>query len=225
MKNLPLLIGTVLGTIVLIFGVAFFFADPSASTSNTDALTTEQQASLASGATKQLGSETAPITIVEFSDFECPACGNVEPLVQQLLKDKGDSIRFVYRHYPLQNIHPNALLAAQASEAALSFGKFWEFHHLLFTNQNEWAQITKKEELLAQFATYAENLKLDKRAFLERIETQTTLEAVKKDQELGNSVRVEATPTFFVNGRKTAAPQLSATVESLLKQQGDSTKQ
>lgn len=212
MKNIPLLIGTIVGTLLMIFGIAFFF---SGKTEQEQSTAQVDPAQLVADVSKSVGAETAPVTIVEFSDFQCPACKSSQSLLKQLLSQKGDSIRMVYKHFPLSDIHPNAQLAAQASEAALSMGKFWEFHDVLFEKQDEWAKITDKKELVNQFGTYAENLKLDKRQFLERIESQTSIQAVKKDQELGTSVQVEGTPTFFVNGQKTTAPQLFAAVESL----------
>lgn len=219
MKNVPLLIGTIVGTLVLIFGIAFFFSEK---TEQQVATTVVDQSQLLADATKISGPENAPITIVEFSDFQCPACRATQSLLKQLMNEKGDKVRIVFRHFPLNDIHPNAQLAAQASEAALSLNAFTDYHYVLFEKQDEWAQKTDKKELLELFGTYAENLKLDKRQFLERIESQTSIQAVKKDQELGTSVNVEATPTFFVNGQKTAAPQLFATVESLLAQKNES---
>ncbi len=212
MKNIPLLIGTIVGTFLMIFGVAFFF---SGKTEQEQSAAQVDPVQLVADASKSVGSESAPVTIVEFSDFQCPACKSSQSLLKQLLSQKGESIRMVYKHFPLTDIHPNAQLAAQAAEAAQGMGKFWEFHDVLFEKQDEWAKITDKKTLINQFATYAENLKLDKRQFLERIESQTSIQAVKKDQELGTSVKVEGTPTFFVNGQKTTAPQLFAAVESL----------
>ena len=124
-------------------------------------------------------------------------------------------VRFIYRHYPLDEIHPNARLAAQAAEVANADGKFWQMHDALFEQQTAWAKITDKKELIDTFAGYAEKIEIDKAAFLERIESPEIVAAVQADRSLGESLNVQATPTFFVNGFKTTAPQLLATVESL----------
>jgi protein-disulfide isomerase len=217
MKNLSLLLGTIFGTLLLIVGVAIMFSKTSAPINQSGEVMTDQ-AVLLNGATKIKGPENAPITIVEFSDFQCPACRAVQPTLAQISQEFPDKVKIVYRHFPLDSIHPNARLAAQATEAALAQGKFWEFHDKLFLAQGEWDKIGNKEELLAKFAEYAEELKIDKQQFLEKIESQEIANIVQSDTEMGNSIPVQATPTFFVNGKMTAAPQLLDTVQSLATQ-------
>lgn len=214
MKNIPLLLGTIIGTVALIVVVAFVFSKPQA---GTEAKVVDA-AKLVEGATNTTGKADATITVVEFSDFQCPSCKAAQPLVQQLKSEYADSVKFVYRHFPLDSIHPNARLAAQASEAAATEGKFWEFHDLLFAKQEEWADIIDKKELLEKFSEYAAQLDIDKVSFLERIESQEAVAKVNAEADLGKSVEVQATPTFFVNGQETAAPQLISTVESLKSQ-------
>jgi protein-disulfide isomerase len=211
MKNIPLLVGTIVGTIILIVGVAYFFSGPVAPTTES---TVVDQAQLMDGATYTFGPEEAQVTVVEFSDFQCPACRASEPLVQQLKNNYGDSVKFVYRHFPLDSIHPNARLAAQASEVAGDNGKFWEYHDVLFAKQDEWADIADKQELLNVFGDYAAQLQIDKETFLEKIETQEVVARVAKDSDLGSVLQVNSTPTFFVNGQQTTAPQLISAVES-----------
>ena len=217
MKNLSLLLGTIFGTLLLIVGVAIMFSKTSAPINQSGEVMADQ-AVLLNGATKIKGPEDAPITIVEFSDFQCPACRAVQPTLAQISQEFPDKVKIVYRHFPLDSIHPNARLAAQATEAALAQGKFWEFHDKLFLAQGEWDKIGNKDELLAKFAAYAEELKIDKQQFLEKIESQEIATIVQSDTEMGNSIPVQATPTFFVNGKMTAAPQLLDTVQSLATQ-------
>jgi protein-disulfide isomerase len=213
MKNLPLLLGTIFGTLILIVGVAFFFSGSSAPTDQNAAPV--DQAVLMDGATNIKGKPDAQITVVEFSDFQCHACKGYQPTVDQLSKQYPDTVKIVYRHFPLDEIHPNARLAAQAAEAAQEMGKFWEMHDKLFATQSDWEKIADKKQLLEKFSQYATELKIDKQEFLAKIESESVIEKVTKDKELGNSLTVQATPTFFVNGVKTAAPQLLTTVESL----------
>ncbi|MBP7768848.1 thioredoxin domain-containing protein [Candidatus Woesebacteria bacterium] len=214
MKNISLLLGTIIGTLILIVGVAFFFSKSAPTAADTAAKPVDQEL-LVAGATKIKGKADAPITLVEFSDFQCPACKGYQPVVQQVLEKFPDSVRLVYHHFPLDQIHPNARLAAQASEVALEMGKFWEFHDLLFARQEEWGAITKKEDLIAKFSDYAAELKIDKKSFSAKIETLPVAEIVKKDADLGNTIGVQATPSFYVNGVQTAAPQLLETVSKL----------
>jgi protein-disulfide isomerase len=216
MKNIPLLVGTILGTVLLIVAVAYFFSGPAVST---DQSVQVDQAKLLDGSKYSFGAEQAKVTVVEFSDFQCPACKATEPMVSQLKNSYGDSVKFVYRHFPLDSIHPNARLAAQASEVAGLQGKFWEYHDLLFAKQEEWSDIADKEQLINKFAEYAAQLQIDKASFLEKIESQEVVETVTKDSSLATELNVNSTPTFYVNGKQTAAPQLITAVESAKNQQ------
>lgn len=215
MKNIPLLVGTILGTIILIVAVAFFFSKPQAQTGGTAV----DQTQLLNGATHTFGPDQAKVTVVEFGDFQCPSCKVAEPMVQQLKKDYADSVKFVFRQFPLDSIHPNAHLAAQASEAAGDQGKFWEFHDVLYEKQEEWADIADKQKLLEKFGEYAAQLQIDKASFLEKIESQEVADRVKNDIDLGTNLQVNSTPTFYVNGTQTTAPQLISAVESAKNQQ------
>lgn len=254
MKNLPLLLGTIIGTLVLIVVVALFssggsqttdqgqqLVDPVAAMGDArhvfgpvlnDSMTEPQQ-------TDQTASEMTPeattnpqnatesadanetkelVTIVEFSDFQCPACKASLPAVKQVLALYPDNVQLVYRHFPLDSIHPNARLAAVASEAvsSLDSAKFWPFHDRLFAEQQTWSEIADRGELTDTFATYAVELGLDKDQFLERMEDTSLAELVNSDVASGTQLGVNATPTFYVNGIKTSAPQLQATVETVL---------
>ncbi len=215
MKNLPLLIGTVVGTIVLIVVVAFAFSGTGQEVAQVNVPENELVADLRNvkGAT-----ESAQVTIVEFSDFQCPACRAAQPMIEQVMERHGDTTRLVYRHFPLDQIHLNARSAAYAAEAAGTFDKFWPMHDLLFEQQEEWATVTDKEVLYEQFATYAQQLQIDKAAFLERIEDSSLQAAVSNDSVYGEKIGINATPTFFVNGQQVPVPQLLDAVESLLNQ-------
>lgn len=232
MKNLPLLLGTILGTVVLIGIVAFLFSGPAQAPTQTTAIdpqvlladATKVSGGVSPEAMEAMTDDTQvaelpepAVTVVEFSDFQCPACKAAQPLVEQL-KDAYPEMRFVYRHFPLDQIHANARLAAQASEVALQEGKFWEMHDMLFARQGDWEDIASKDTLIETFAGYAEELEIDKQAFIERIESTEVVEAVQADAALADEIGVQATPTFYVNGIQTPAPQLFATVESLMPQ-------
>jgi protein-disulfide isomerase len=139
-----------------------------------------------------LGPETASVTLVEYGDFECPFCGAAYPSVVQVRKLLGDDLRFAYRHFPLSKIHPHALPAAEAAEAAGAQGRFWEMHDLLFANQ----RALGPDHLLG----YAEALGLDLERFALELREHTHEPRIRDDFMSGIRSGVNGTPTFFVNG-------------------------
>jgi protein-disulfide isomerase len=211
MKNLPLLIGTLVATLALVVGVVFIFSSknqPQTELVNPNELVLNNP--------HQRGAAQAKVTIVEFSDFQCPACKAAEPLVQGLVNTYPDKVRLVYKHFPLSSIHPNAQLAAQASEVAATQDKFWEYHDLLFKRQDEWADLEVGEEIKTKLTDYAQELGIDKDMFLEKIDSDRIKSFVLEDLTMGGSLNVKGTPTFYVNGQQVSAPQLLQTVESII---------
>ena len=211
MKNLPLLLGTLVATAALIFGVVLVF-----SKNTTQQQAVVDQSELITQDVHAKGSDDAPVTIVEFSDFQCPACRVTQSVVNQVLAQYPDQVRLIYRHFPLNQIHPNAQLAAQASEAAAEMDNFWNYHDLLFENQSIWSQLEKKEDLVEQLAVYAEELGIDKATFLERIESDHIKSLVNEDLIAGGQLNIQGTPTFYVNGQPSPASQLIQIVESVI---------
>ena len=139
------------------------------------------------------GPATAPVTIVEFSEFECPFCKRVDPTMKQIEKVYGDKVRFVWKHLPLTSIHADAMNAALASEAARSQGKFWEYHDRLFANQKNLAVDDLKR--------YAKEVGLDLVRFeKDRLDPENR-KKVEADVAEARSLRVASTPSFFINGR------------------------
>ncbi|MFL6137062.1 MAG: Na+/H+ antiporter NhaA [Frankiaceae bacterium] len=137
--------------------------------------------------------EGAPVTLVEYGDFECPYCGQAEPTVRELLADFGD-LRYVWRHLPLTDVHPRAQLAAEASEAAAEQGAFWEMHDLLLAHQDE----LEPKHLMR----YAGQLGLDVERFARELRAHETAERVAADVDGADLSGVAGTPTFFVNGHR-----------------------
>jgi len=141
----------------------------------------------------RLGPEHAPVTLVEFGDFECPNCKQAAPATKLLLERFEERVRFVFRHFPLVDVHPHALLAAQAAEAAGAQGKFWPMHDLLFDNQSH---------LKAQHLhSYAERVGLDMARYTAEMDDEVYLQRIREHMESGKASGVRGTPTFFVNGR------------------------
>lgn len=139
-----------------------------------------------------LGSSHAPVTVVEYGDFECPTCKQAAPSVKLLLERFDGKVLFAYRHFPLESIHPHALRAAEAAECAGAQGHFWAMHDLLFANQ---AHLELKH-----LTSYAEGLDLDLAAFTAGMDDEIYLQRIREHIDSGRSSHLRATPGFFVNG-------------------------
>src|SRR5215208_217817 len=138
------------------------------------------------------GPKEAPVTLVKYGDYECPYCGEANPVIKELQERVGEQVRFVFRHFPLDSAHPRARRAAQAAEAAASQGRFWEMHDLLYENQDELGE----EDLMR----YAAELGLDLRRFGEDLANDDHAWRIEEDRLGGDRAGVRGTPTFFVNG-------------------------
>ncbi len=153
------------------------------------------------------------VEVVEFSDLQCPACAGVqEPLKKILTKFEG-KVTFVYRHFPLTNIHKNAMAAALASEAANKQGKFWEWHDLLFARQTEWSSLSDPKP---KFADYAKELGMDGDRMLQEMDGEDVRQMVSDDLLAATRNRLTGTPSFFVNGVKTEFAQLEAKIAEVV---------
>jgi protein-disulfide isomerase len=145
---------------------------------------------LGTGASR--GDVNSPVTVVEFTDFQCSACGGMYPIVEEVLKSYGPRVHFVIRNFPLTTIHPNAYNAAQAAEAAKAQGKFWEYIDVLFKNQT-----TLDRDSLKKYAT---QVGLDRKQFDADFDSGKYEPIVRHDLEEGEGYGIEATPTIFING-------------------------
>ena len=140
------------------------------------------------------GRADASVTLVEYGDFECPYCGQAESMIRALLSEEDDDLRFVFRHLPLSDVHPNAQLAAEAAEAAGAQGRFWEMHDLLFDHQDALR--------LLDLRRYAAELGLDLDRFGEDMRQRRYAPRVREDVASADASGVSGTPTFFINGRR-----------------------
>jgi len=139
------------------------------------------------------GPRKAPVTLVEYGDFQCPPCRAMKPIFQGLQERYGERLRFAFRNYPIHEIHPQAQKAAEAALCAADQGKFWEMHDALFDNQSQLAP--------EQLKTHAATLKLDTDAFATCLDSDHHREAVLADQAVGQKAGVGGTPSVYVNGR------------------------
>jgi protein-disulfide isomerase len=139
------------------------------------------------------GGANARVTIVEFTDFECPSCAATQPVLEELVKEFGEKVKLVERSYPLDQ-HRHAFRAAEAAEAAREQGKYWEYAALLFKNQKE-LEIDKLKE-------YASQLRLDRKKFDAALDSGKYSDSVKRDLAVGDKLGVDSTPTVFINGKR-----------------------
>ena len=144
------------------------------------------------------GPQDAPLTLLEYGDFECPHCGRAHPIVKAIQQQFGDQLRFVYRHFPLAQMHPHAESAAETSEYADAHKKFWEMHDLLFENQDQLG--------LPLYVELAGRLGLPVERLIEALETGEFTAKVRSDFSSGVRSGVNGTPTFFINGIRYDGP-------------------
>jgi protein-disulfide isomerase len=149
------------------------------------------------------GAASSSVVIIEYSDFECPACRNYYFMMRELMVEFGSKVTFVYRNFPLTEIHQNAEPAARAAEAAGKQGKFWEMHDLLFEKQDEWAKAVDPEQM---FESYATLLGISISQFKTDIVSKEMINFVKEQRANAIRLGLQGTPTFFVNGKQIQNP-------------------
>jgi protein-disulfide isomerase len=150
------------------------------------------------------GSASSTVTVIEYSDFQCPACAAFYPLVEKLVNEASTTVRFVYRHFPLYPLpHKNSFIAAQASEAASMQGKFWDMYSLLFENQTAWENSNTAASI---FESYAERIGLNMSVYKKDVDSTAVKARVQRDRDEGDALGVAGTPTFFINGKAVTNP-------------------
>lgn len=159
------------------------------------------------------GNKDAKVVLVEYGDFQCPACGVYYPLVKKLEKDFPDNLAVVFRNFPLTSLHKNAMNGAKAAEAAGLQDKFWEMHDMLFENQDEWTGLDNPEDT---FVKYAEKIGIDKDKFLADYKGQEVQDKISADIKVANQIGINATPTFYLNGKKLTNPTSYDAFKSLV---------
>lgn len=185
MKNPWVVVGV---TAIVLFGGAVMYSQSVTKASN-EGITVIEHVK---------GDSEATVTLVEYSDFQCPACAAFQPVLAQVLSTYGDKIRFEYKHFPLP-IHNYAQQAAVAAEAAGQQGKFYEFHDALFLNQKEWVGSATPNVL---FAKYAQELGIDGELFKQHQKSTLLRDQVRSDMADAREKGITGTPTFYLNGEK-----------------------
>jgi protein-disulfide isomerase len=191
-------------TILIILGFSFFASKPVANneTQNTTVNATIDTNLLVREDSNKVASTSAKVTIVEFGDYQCPACAMADPTVTQVIRQyvRVDPLKVnvVFRNFPLPQ-HKNALISAEAAEAAGEQGKYWEMHSLLYEHQKAWENLNNPIEV---FVGYAKDLNLNIDQFKQSVESNKYAEKINKDKQDGLKLGVNSTPTFYINGLK-----------------------
>jgi protein-disulfide isomerase len=165
------------------------------------------------------GQANAPVVIMEFADFQCPACGQFASFSEPLVKDHIDAgtVRFVWYDYPLVEIHDNAMLASRAGRCANEQNQFWPYHDYVFGQQGAWSEQKNPVNL---FIDYAEQVGLDRNAFAQCLRSNKYQKEVSESRELGSTLGVSGTPTLFVNGKRVQdTPGTRAEWDALIQQE------
>jgi protein-disulfide isomerase len=185
MKNPWVIIGIIT---VLLFGGAIWYSGVSTEKNNEGVVINDNLK----------GNQEASVVLVEYSDFQCPACASFQPVLKQIMDTYGDRIRFEYKHFPLP-IHNYAQQAAMAAEAAGQQGKFFEYHDALFENQQTWSSSATPNVLFMQYAT---ELGLDTDKFRQHMNATLLRDKIQADMREGRELGINGTPTFFLNGQR-----------------------
>lgn len=164
---------------------------------------------LAAAASDGAQPNSKQVVVTEFSDFQCTACKAVLPEIDKVVETDGGRVKLVYRHYPIEEIHKNAMESAVAAEAAAEWGKFWEYGKLLFEKQDDWSGSDQIENLLVGYAT---ELGMPGEEFKQKMKNPQILERIKKDQADARMLGINGTPTLFVDGEMVTIDKLGAKV-------------
>lgn len=214
-QEAKILLGIGVLTVVLLVG-AIFLLSKSSSPANTNNSPLADPKLLIKDDSHKIASSSAKVNLVEFGDYQCPACGAAHPIVKRILEDYSGRINFIFRNFPLAQ-HKNALIAAEVAEAAGEQGKYWEMYNKLYENQTQWSESKKPIDI---FITYGKDLGLDTDKFKKEIEGSKFADRIRNDQNDGFSLGVNSTPTFFLNQEKIVGvptyDQLKSKVDSAL---------
>lgn len=191
--------------------VGIFVYSSNKNSKNSDANTSSSTASVSN---HSKGANTKNVELLAYGDFQCPACAQFYPIEKQVVDKYINDIKFTFRHYPLDSIHPNARAAHRAAEAAGLQGKFFEMHDLLYEKNQEWVNLTSPQTTFEQYAVSL-SLNLDK--FKTDYASESVNATINADKKEGNSKQITGTPTYFINGKKIDNGDISS-VEAFSKQ-------
>ena len=201
-----LFLGIIIGTIAIVAAGIFLLSKPAGGNKVDSSL-------LVRADSHKIATGSGAVTLVEFSDFQCPACGAYHPVVKKIIEEFKADLTFVYRNFPLTTLHKNAQLAAAAAEAAGKQEKYWEMSDLLFEKQKEWSDADNARDI---FAGYAKTLGLNVATFTKDIDAGDVKDKISQDIADGNALGISGTPTFYVNAEKIVNPANFAAFEAII---------
>lgn len=196
-QEVKVLSGIGILTAALLIGAVFFLSNSNAPTNQNSASPVDPKLLIREDSQK-ISTDSAKVTIVEFGDYQCPACAQAHPIVKQVLNDYPGKVNFVFRHFPLPQ-HQNAQVAAEAAEAAGEQGQYFQMHDLIYQNQKEWSENNNPVEI---FVKYAKDLKLNVEQFNLAVTTNKYNQKIMADKNDGLALGINSTPTFYINGKK-----------------------
>lgn len=201
---------------VVFIGVVVYSKNKDSNSANNNSDSTSE------GSDHILGANTGGVELVEFGDFQCPACRSYYPIVEQLKTKYGDQISFQFRHFPLVQIHQNAMVAHRAAEAAAKQGKFWEMYALLYQRQQAWESAGNPTAIMED---YAAELGINIDQFKTDFASGNINDIIQSDIRLGQQAGATSTPTFMINGKKIDNPSDVAGFSKLIDEQLSSAQQ
>ena len=154
------------------------------------------------------GNAKSPVQLIEYGDFQCPGCGGAYAGLKKISEEYKEQIGFIFRNFPITGIHPNALAAASAAEAAGAQGKYWEMHDAIYENQDNWSKLTS-DKRTDQFVAYAKQVGVDEAKFKAELESKEIAKKIAFDQALGGKDKVDTTPTVLLNGERVSSDVVS----------------
>lgn len=159
------------------------------------------------------GNKSSKVVLIEYGDFQCPGCGGAFPQIKSIKEEYKDKIAFIFRNFPLTTIHPNALAASTAAEAAGLQGKFWEMHDALYESQDAWSGIdaSKRTDI---FVGYAKDIGLDVEKFKSDLSDPKISAKINRDRAFGRKLAIDSTPTLYINDTKLSDDEVNDLVQS-----------
>jgi protein-disulfide isomerase len=195
-NEIKIMIVVLVVCVAILFGGAWLY-QKNAPGEASNILTTNQEVLVREDSLKIVAPHQK-VVVVEFADYQCPACAYVAPKVKELRDTYKDNVTFVYRNFPLKTIHPNSVISAQMARIAGEQGKYWEMHEKLYTSQTEWESLSDPTNI---FISYAEQMGLATSSIKEKLSSGAYVDKINSDLKDGESVGVNSTPTFFVGNK------------------------
>jgi protein-disulfide isomerase len=191
-------VGMLVVCALVLGGIFWFTRKPAPANSGTNKTTSSKPGLKSVASDHTLGAGKSGVELIEYGDYQCPACGSFYPILKQVTAKYGDGLKFVFRNFPLDSIHQNARAGARAAEAAGLQNKFWEMHDMLYEQQQNWSSSTNPEPL---FEDYARNLGLDVNKFKQDYASGQVNKIINTDVAAGQDIKASSTPTFVLDGK------------------------